>query len=282
MLGKIDQFEVAARDGAIFYRSRKAELSKIERSIQKELFAAANAAHSLIDHSTRRLNAVAKLPNYRNRINECFGADGLPEFVVETRNALHHINMVEAGWEISREFQASADVATFKVKTQVLAEAIADSPKVKRDSEAREKVNKFLELAADKIDIRAVFNEYRQRAREFHEWLSSEMTATTLIELHDYEACILENRRFSTRLQYRAIILYFLQLPNPLDVYDRLPEYLTEPELEIVRSLQHGSRAQIDKIIEFVDDDRACDDELRHLIYELFDRISSPPVAKQP
>jgi len=40
----------------------------------------------------------------------------------------------------------------------------------------------------------------------------------------------------------------------------------------IVHSLVHGSDEQIDTVIDFIDEEHACDQELRQLIHEFFRR----------
>ncbi|HWX84853.1 MAG TPA: hypothetical protein VNZ48_14760 [Xanthobacteraceae bacterium] len=270
LLNEIREFEEASQDGTIFHRVRRSELQEIERSIQKELFAAASAAHSLVDHSTRRLNELAKIPEYKNHIASYFGDDGLSEFIVELRNVLHHFNMVEAAWNVKKDYLQGSHSATFTVDKQTLAIAFSESPRITAQAQGR--ISAFLAASPDRIDVRTVFDEYRRRANGFHAWLSSTIASPVFVQLRDYESCIQENKNFATRLLWRGLIMNWLNWPSPPNPYNHLPRYLTASELAIVNSLERGSNEQIDKIIDIVDENRSCDDELRQLIYEFFRR----------
>ncbi len=59
--------------------------------------------------------------------------------------------------------------------------------------------------------------------------------------------------------------------PNPFDYLDR---YLTADELKEVCRLPKGSEVQVDKVIDFMDSEGACDDDLRNLAYQLFRRAN--------
>jgi len=64
--------------------------------------------------------------------------------------------------------------------------------------------------------------------------------------------------------------------PNP---YNHLDRYLTTEQLEEVYALAMGFEQQVDRIIEFIDTDTACDDELRDLAYQFFRRAGGSRAA---
>ena len=64
----------------------------------------------------------------------------------------------------------------------------------------------------------------------------------------------------------------YCQVTAPANPYEYLPQFLTAEQIDEVERLPKMSPQQVDKIIEFVDEDEACDDEIRQLAYELFRR----------
>ena len=99
--------------------------TQFEAVIQKELFATANAALSLVNH-TRRLIKLNSLPAYNAKRGEAFGQDGLHEFVTGLRILLHHLHIVEAGWTISGGSRDRAPSATFMLDRAELQRLIEE------------------------------------------------------------------------------------------------------------------------------------------------------------
>jgi hypothetical protein len=66
------------------------------------------------------------------------------------------------------------------------------------------------------------------------------------------------------------VLLQQVFIPQKIDPYLYLDRYLTDYELQEVLSLPHQSKGQVDKIIAFVDEYNVCEDELRSLVYRLF------------
>jgi hypothetical protein len=112
LLTAIDRFEAAALSDDFFGPGRVDKAKTFESEIQKELFATANAAVSLVDHA-RRVIKLHSLPDYEARRLEAFGSDGLHEFVTALRVLLHHLHVVDAGWNISQSFSKGTKSATF-------------------------------------------------------------------------------------------------------------------------------------------------------------------------
>lgn len=121
LLVAIDCFETAAlsEESGYFDPGGESESGRTERRIQKELFATANAAASLVDHA-RRVHKLHALPDYDAMRAECFGADGLHEFVIGLRVALHHLHALEAGSRIVYRFSEGTNSATFVIGKAVL------------------------------------------------------------------------------------------------------------------------------------------------------------------
>jgi hypothetical protein len=92
------------------------------------------------------------------------------------------------------------------------------------------------------------------------------------VALRDYERCCNENRYHAARLMWKGLVKNWLAWPEPPNPYDHLKRYLTPEQLQQVYELPMGSKAQVDQVLERVDQEHACDIELRELAYELFRR----------
>ncbi len=90
LLASIANFEqqATAENATLFNYTNVEVLEGIKRRIQKELFATANAAASLVDHS-RRVRTQVELPDYDDQLRTCFGANGLHDLVIGLRVLLH-------------------------------------------------------------------------------------------------------------------------------------------------------------------------------------------------
>ncbi len=83
-----------------------------------------------------------------------------------------------------------------------------------------------------------------------------------------------ENGKSATRLLWRAMIGNWLNWDRPPNPFDSLDRYLTADELKEVCRLPKGSEVQVDKVLDFMDSESACDDDLRNLAYQLFRRAN--------
>jgi hypothetical protein len=133
----------------------------------------------------------------------------------------------------------------------------------------------YLERAPEWIDLRTLFLEYRRRAREFHAWLTQTIGTLPLEAVRDYEVCVKESRKAAARMWWKAMLGNWLKWPSPPNPYNHLDRYLTPEQLAEVYALPMKSEAQVDRVIELMDTDGACDDELRSLAYEFFRRVAS-------
>jgi hypothetical protein len=269
LLRAIRSFEELSRDATIFDRMREDELKELERSVQKELFATTNAAHSLVEHSTRRLQKSIEISDYDQHLAECFRDDGLHDFVIGLRRIVHHVVMVRPGWQITQQANVADWQARFKLDRDELSLVVQAEADTMNAAGRR-----FLAKAGPSIDLQLLFEEYRRRAREFHSWFSRVIEAQPLEDMRDYERCLKENRKNTTRTFWKAMLGNWMNWDKPPNPYEYLHRYLNAEQLTIVRALPERSDEQIDKIIEFIDTDSACDEELRHRAYELFRRAT--------
>jgi hypothetical protein len=270
LINSIDAFEKDAQDGTLFEHMREFDLTTHEQIIQKELFGAANAAHSLVDHSSNRLQKLAQVPDFRTQLQTSFGIDGLHDFVINLRTLLHHLHVIKPGYQWEKRFEKDA---VAKVGFMLDRAGLLRVAEETFDPSRFNKVEGYLHKAPKKIDLKLIFVEYKARVVSFHASFSAALDAHAYENVRDYDRCVLENKRFATRTWWNAMLGNWLRNwkvpPNP---YNHLAKYLSPEQLVEVYKLPMRSAEQVDKVIEFVDVDGACDEHIRTQAYELFQR----------
>ena len=283
LLAAITAFaEEAVRDGSelfnVFQRDR---LRQIELRIQKELFAATNAAMSLVDHS-RRLQDAVGFEGYDAKVAECFGDDGLHDLVKALRVLLFHVQVVEAGW-FTQTSVTEGKRATFTVSRALIMRAL-DERSDRFSGGQRGRIRGYLEDKGESVDLTPVFGAYRERSDAFNGWLRGRLETSLPASLADYDRCQLEKRRFSVRTQWNLVLGNWLSnVPNP-HVHRHLPKFLDAAQLAQIYALPLNSREQADKVLALMDRDGAADDGLRERVHTLFVRATTDgaPSAEPP
>jgi hypothetical protein len=224
---------------------------------------------------SRRVQTRLELPNYGDQLRACFGTDGLHDFVIGLRVLLHHLHIVEAGWNTKTNFSEGTKSATFMIFKATLLRAIDQFPD-RFGGEKSLSLLAYVNAAADRIDLKVMFEEYRSRVARFHQWLCEQLASNSLAALRDYDRCMQELKNVGARMSWNVLLGNWLRNwkvpPNP---HDHLHKYLTPKQLAEVYKLPRNSEAQVDLVISYMDTDQAIDDKLRKYAYELFKR--SPP-----
>jgi hypothetical protein len=269
LLASIRNFEAEATadNSQLFSRLQESKLRDIERHIQKELFATANAAASLVDHS-RRVQSLKSMSAYDAQRLASFGTDGLHEFVIALRVILHHLHMMEAGWNLQTQFAGGPKTATFTINKAKVQEVIADSG-TSFSKASLKAIEAYIATAPENMDLRAIFLDYRARIDKFHEWMQKEVSSAP--HLRDYDRVVQDKKNFDQRLFWKAMIGNWLNWKPPPNPHAHLARYLTPEQLEEVYKLPRNSKTQVDLVISYMDRDYAIDDELRQQAYKLFE-----------
>ncbi|MCF8466216.1 MAG: hypothetical protein K9G33_02340 [Sneathiella sp.] len=275
-------FEKLATTGTIeiIKRKNRSRLEAIERQIQKELFCVANAAASLVDH-TRRLNSEFHFREYNGKLQECFGDDGLHDLVISLRVLLHHLHIVKAGWSIRSNFATGTRTAHFQIDRSELQRAIDQAG----DRFQGKKYVPMLRLVdgwPEGINLIELFGEYQNRLEKFHSWLEAQINDAPPEALQDYDRCILEKNRRSTRMGWNVLIGNWLNWERVPNIHKHLPDYLQPEQLEAVYSRPRNSKEQVELIIEYLDDFGAVNEEFRESVYRLFDKLATQEADDQP
>lgn len=270
LISAIDDFSAyaTAPGASIFERQQEDRLQNYEGRIQKELFAAANAALSLVEHS-RRIEEISKRPDHDERRIGAFGDDGLHAFVQALRVLLFHVHMVEAGYNLTTSYSKGTKTATFAISKETLLRILPSAKITQRDD-----VMRYVNSCPSSIDLKPMFVEYLARVRTFHAWFQHELESDSLIALRDYDRIMQEKDNYNQRSWWRLMLHTWKNWKSPPDPHAHLHKYLTPDQIAEVNALPRNSRAQVDLIIRYVDKNNAIDNELRELAYEWFARLS--------
>ncbi|MPR06167.1 hypothetical protein [Microvirga tunisiensis] len=272
LLEMISRFEAEAlaQRTNLFGPAGEERLREIELDIQKELFTCTNAAVSLVDHA-RRVADKASIADYDAKRLECFGTDGLHELVVSLRILLHHLHVVDAGWNLTADYRNGTKTASFVLDKESLTRTISENKKG-LTREQRAGANAYIAAQPSSIDLRGTFADYAARVDRFNDWLTSELQSESIVALHDYDSIIQEKVQRDRRMMYHALLGTWLNWERPPDPHDHLDRYLSAEQLEAVYKLPRNSREQVDLVISYVDREGVVDDRLREKIHELFQR----------
>jgi hypothetical protein len=252
LMARLDAFDVASKDGSLFNRSREAELWEHESACRKEIFALSSAAKVLVELARKVKKIVSQFDEVRAKNFD----EGAHTFIIELRNNLSHIMFLGSDWSIKNVGQAQTSHFEFR------------PAKLLRDGKFNETAKAYLKAQQAPIDVRKLFETYGASVQNFYAWLMPEIEVQLSAEVKDYRRCIRTRRALVRRSGYRLLLTQIMR--RDIDLYSYLHEYLTADELQEIDNLPHRSEKQIDRVIEMVDEDGACDGELRSLIYKAF------------
>ena len=158
LMAVLDDFAAKATDddNDLIGPLGKDTLKAIELRIQKEVFAITGAAHALVDHSRLETDTIT-FPDRDKKIAECFGSDGLNNFILKLRNLLHHVHSVEAGWSVRYGFRDGTRRASFRFNKENLLRVVSRHYSGKKRAE----LEAFIKLWPEDISLRGLFIEYR-------------------------------------------------------------------------------------------------------------------------
>lgn len=255
LLDSIDTFKSEENAEGFWFPVNRARIAQLELAIRRGMFSATTSAMALVDMSRK---AVKKIPidDYQEKIKEVFLDNPEHHFVQELRNYICHNEMVKANWQVSypseggktiRFIVYSRDLLVWKNWNVLSRKFISDS---------------------ESIDIRKVFASYREQVACFQKWFQQKIELADEASLKEYR----EFERFLNGIDTQCCwnLILSQAIPQKIDPYKYLHQYLNKNELVEISLLPKRSKAQVDRIIELIDEYNACDDELRNKIYTLF------------
>jgi hypothetical protein len=257
ILRQIQNFHYEVHEKKLLQRNRRHDQQLLESNLQEQLYLFAASAMTLVDQS-RVITGKIHIPGYSERIKNDFAENGRHRFIQELRVDLIHLTLHAPGWQ----FTSGREEVS---KTRFLIH----SRQLRRLKDYCQAAKNFVATNPDGIDLSLLVSEYCEEVSSLHEWLRIAVereAGDSLNELRRYRRRVAaEGARFWWQLVFSQMII-----PHNRDPYGYLDRYLTEEELNRVQSLPHRSRAQVDLIVELVDENGACDAELRQLVYKGF------------
>jgi hypothetical protein len=265
LLQAIDTFRVDAQCPEFWTRPARSRFEGRELAVRRGVFAAAASALALVGHSRsfREKTAVTK-EEYTRQVRETID-EHQHRFVQALRNYVIHFRMIKVPWQITSS--ASRRQTEFLLRREALLQWNGWDPKARV----------FMDLYPDGIDVEKLFSGYRTCVADFQAWFQGEVARVSephLSEYREYERML---KRFGSRVSWN-MVLHLVEVRR-LDPFAYLDRYLKKTELDGVLALPRKSRVQIDRIIEILDEDGACDAELRGRVYGCFE--GSSPLARE-
>jgi hypothetical protein len=257
ILSAIDRFHYEAHENNLFRRNRRHDREQLEEELQEQLYVFAACSMTLVDQS-RALTDKIYVPDYRERITSSFSDSPRHRFVQELRVDMIHVTLHEPNWQLTsggneerttRFLLHQNQLQRFDKYSAMAKQYVSDHPKG--------------------IDVGLLVSQYRDEVNSLHAWLRDEIESVARDMLTDYRRCQRIVRAAGSRSWWRLILSQVVIQANR-DPYAYLDQYLTPDEMREVLSLPHRSKLQVDRIVELVDDEGACDVELRELVYRAF------------
>lgn len=254
LLAQLDLFHEQSAEPGYHTRTKRHINDGIRLTICKEIMALSVAAASL-EELERNANRVLSVSGYSDMIARVFDPHE-HEFVTELRNAMAHYSAPEAASIIRWDKEGRS------------TDFYLDTCELKTYKKFNSRAKTFLRQAAPHILIRPLVTSYASRVRAFVTWFSDAVDASPSASMADYRRIRDAAHGNSARVTYRMLLPMFIS--SGVDPYTKLGDYLTPDEVKTALHLPLRSREQVDFIITCVDEFDACDDEIRGLVYKLF------------
>jgi hypothetical protein len=258
---QLDGFDSFSSTDEMHRPAGRPRLRAVAIAVNKELVAFSAAAGSLVDFS-RRLRKVQGLPDMGAMIASTFDA-GEHAFVIALRNVICHEMFPDVGWQI--EHGRGADRKTdFIIPPKSLGEEV----------DLAQPALAYAACSPNGIRVRELADSYSARVVRFYAWYRSQVEASPPAALSDFRRVTRACMANASRTWYRILLTQVLA--KKVDPFEHLPKYLLPEHVDAALKLPLRSKEQVDFIIAKVDEYGACDDELRSMVYKLFDVTVHP------
>lgn len=234
----------------------KPQLAAIEAALNKELVAFSAAAGALV-YFSRRLRSEDGLPDMQPQVRAHFDT-AEHSFVIAMRNVICHEEFPDVGWQI--EYGRGEERRTDFILSP---ERLGQQTDLPVDALA------YIARSPKGVRLRLLVDSYAHRVRAFYAWYAEACAASEPLALQDYRRVVRACRANASRTMHRLLLTQFLS--KKVDPYQHLHKYLSPHQVEEAMKLPLRSKLQVDFIIQAADEFNACDDELRSMIYRLFE-----------
>lgn len=249
-------YEVHSRN--LYWRSRASERKHLETLLHEQLYMFTSCAMTLADQ-TRDLERVVAFAGYETKKDEHFANNPEHRFIQELRVDVVHVSFHKPGWKLVGGGEDLKETEFFLWKSH-----LPRSPKY------HSLAKRYLVGCEDGINVGNLVTSYQRNVASFHIWLKQATPENILRQMGEFDEMSNAYRSVGSRVWWNMILAQVV-IAGKRDPYAYLQQYLTQQELDEILALPHRSKAQIDRIIAYVDDTGACDDELRKLVYQAFD-----------
>ena len=256
LIAAIHRFELLFRERGLPAKQKRIATEEVKLDVEKNLFAATQAALALVDHS-RRISSKVTISGYKERTT-AFADDPAHRFLQGLRVCLFHVFYISPNWEF-RSNPTNGDKARFTISKKDL----------QRFGEWSALAKEYLNTIGESLDLESFLRDYREKVRTFQSWFVTQLRHSNADSLANY----LESRRTLHAIGAKTwwnLLLTQVVIQHGRDAYDYLDRFLDPTELERVYALPFRSKQQGDLIIALVDEHGACDQALRETAYRAF------------
>jgi hypothetical protein len=253
----IEQFHIEAHSKHLFRRTRNKDRWALQEEVQEHLYVFMACAITLADQ-TRTLSKSLTLPGYDEQKDAAFAKNPLHRFIQELRVDVMHITFHQPSMHLT--------VGNSENRTTSF---LIHSHQLPRAKEYNGEAKQYLVQNPKGVDLVELVLSYSDQVNKFHEWLRSVIETEVGALISDYTRTDRIIRAVGSRTWWR-ILLSQVVIAGKRDPYLYLNQHLSNAELDEIQSLPHASQQQVDRIIELVDEDGACDEELRVIVYQAF------------
>lgn len=254
LIAQLNRFHVFSLTDEMYLPAGRLQLEEINIAVKKELMAFSAASSALVAFSRRLKNSIV-IPELSEQIATTFDSQE-HNFVTSLRNIVLHQELPDIGWQVKYKAERETD---FVISIEHLR-GQKDLPK---------EAHAFINRCPNGIHVRVFAESYAARVRDFYSWYKSAIEIREPEQLIDYRRIVRECMANASRNMFRLI----LQQINgkKIDPFKHLNKYLLPNQLNKVMTLPMRSKEQVDFIIDAADEHKACNDELRQMIYRLFE-----------
>ena len=264
LVAAIRGFHDASAAPGFWGRRGSAEFELRVREVRRRTFTASTAALAWRDHAVavnhRSLNRGFAIPDWSMRW-QALKAPETHQFLATLRHCISHAVPMTPEWQVQLNF-ASAD-------RQTLTRFLLHREDLLECARWTGRARIFIENNPNGIDVEELFLRHAIELGEFNEWLSATVSALSEPALSDYRRYATVVKRVAARNAWQLL----LQIASPESAQKYLTHELSEEELAEIEALPPRSRARADRVIEILDTEGACTDDLRQRAYKALGAI---------
>jgi hypothetical protein len=150
LIGAIHRFELLFRERGLPARQKRIATEEVKLDLEKNLFAATQAALALVDHS-RRISSKVTISGYAER-TKAFADDPTHRFLQGLRVCLFHVFYISPDWEFRADTN-NGDKARFTISKKDLL----------RFGEWSTLAKEYLNSIGESLDLETFLRDYRKR-----------------------------------------------------------------------------------------------------------------------